>query len=282
MKRILLVLLVLLGLQTQAQITLCDSNMTYTTGSQYQLEVAIPVTGNNLPFMAPLYAVTHGDGNMLDEDSCFSGPCTHMIYNYNMSTGMPYDTLMTCISYTVTDTMGYIDTLMCCFSQYWDGQAWARMMQQQPYFCCDSITYWTDQSQGLTVGLDTTNMIHNPDSMTVYWGVCTGYAGGGICYTGNGISDYFPQVTTSDTIKVGYDVYIYENGVVEVCSMEEWLIFDQNTYSWVLLNMLPTSINELTFNRSNDGKIYDLLGRELTEIPVGKLYIRNQKLYITR
>ena len=38
MKRILLVLLVLLGLQTQAQITLCDSNMTYTTGSQYQLE----------------------------------------------------------------------------------------------------------------------------------------------------------------------------------------------------------------------------------------------------
>tara|TARA_R110002074_G_scaffold24973_2_gene74447 strand:+ start:55 stop:654 length:600 start_codon:yes stop_codon:yes gene_type:complete len=199
-----------------------------------------------------------------------------------MSTGMPYDTLMTCISYTVTDTMGYIDTLMCCFSQYWDGQAWARMMQQQPYFCCDSITYWTDQSQGLTVGLDTTNMIHNPDSMTVYWGVCTGYAGGGICYTGNGISDYFPQVTTSDTIKVGYDVYIYENGVVEVCSMEEWLIFDQNTYSWVLLNMLPTSINELTFNRSNDGKIYDLLGRELTEIPVGKLYIRNQKLYITR
>ena len=124
MKRILLVLLVLLGLQTQAQITLCDSNMTYTTGSQYQLEVAIPVTGNNLPFMAPLYAVTYGDGNMLAEDSCFSGPCTHMIYNYNMSTGMPYDTLMTCISYTVTDTMGYIDTLMCCFSQYWDGQAW--------------------------------------------------------------------------------------------------------------------------------------------------------------
>ena len=40
--------------------------------------------------------------------------------------------------------------------------------------------------------------------------------------------------------------------------------------------------NELTFNRVNDNKIYDLLGRELTEIPVGKLYIKNQKLYITR
>ena len=43
--------------------------------------------------------------------------------------------------------------------------------QAVPYFCCDSITYWTDQGQGLFIGLDTTNMIHNPDSMTIYWGV---------------------------------------------------------------------------------------------------------------
>ena len=107
----------------QAQ-TLCDPNMTYTTGSQYQLEIAIPVTGNSLPTMAPLYAVTYGDGNMLAEDSCFSGPCTHMVYNYNPN-GTYYDTLTTCISYTLTDTVGYVDTLMCCFSQYWDGSSWA-------------------------------------------------------------------------------------------------------------------------------------------------------------
>ena len=107
----------------QAQI-LCDPNMTYTTGSQYQLEIAIPVTGNSLPTMAPLYAVTYGDGNMLAEDSCFSGPCTHMVYNYNPN-GTYYDTLTTCISYTLTDTVGYVDTLMCCFSQYWDGSSWA-------------------------------------------------------------------------------------------------------------------------------------------------------------
>ena len=107
----------------QAQ-TLCDPNMTYTTGSQYQLEIAIPVTGNSLPTMAPLYAVTYGDGNMLAEDSCFSGPCTHMVYNYNPN-GTYYDTLTTCISFTLTDTVGYVDTLMCCFSQYWDGSSWA-------------------------------------------------------------------------------------------------------------------------------------------------------------
>ena len=123
MKKILLAVIVLLGLQTQAQITLCDSNMTYTKGSQMQLEIAIPVTGNSLPTMAPLYAVTYGDGNMLAEDSCFSGPCTHMVLNYNPN-GAYYDTLTTCISYTLTDTVGYVDTLMCCFSQYWDGSSW--------------------------------------------------------------------------------------------------------------------------------------------------------------
>ena len=40
----------------------------------------------------------------------------------------------------------------------------------QPYFCCDSITYWTDQSQGFNEILDL-GIIHNPDSMTIYWGV---------------------------------------------------------------------------------------------------------------
>ena len=150
--------------------------------------------------------------------------------------------------------------------------------QSAPYFCCDSITYWTDQGQGLFIGLDTTNIVHNPDSIQVYWGVCTGLCAGGMCYSGDGISDYFPQVTTSDTIKVSYDVYIYENGSVEVCSIEDWLVFDGT--NWVLLNMLPTGINELQFTWEDDGIIYDMTGRKLIEIPVGKMYIQNRKKYI--
>ena len=126
MKKILMMVMVSLGLQLQAQ-TLCDSNMTYTTGSQYQLEIAIPQTGNSLPTMAPLYAVTYGGQTTLGQDSCFAGPCTHTVYNYNPTTGMPYDTITTCISYTLTDSLGYVDTLNCCFNQVWDGQAWMRM-----------------------------------------------------------------------------------------------------------------------------------------------------------
>ena len=73
-----------------------------------------------------------------------------------------------------------------------------------PYFCCDSITYWTDQSQGFNIGLDTSNIVHNPDSMEVWWGVCT--HPNGVCYAGQGMYYYFPQVTVYDTIKVTYEL----------------------------------------------------------------------------
>ena len=153
----------------------------------------------------------------------------------------------------------------------------AQSQQSSQYFCCDSITYWTDQGQGFNVGLDTSNIVHNPDSMTVYWGVCTGFATAGMCYAGQGMYDYFPQVTMHDTVKLAYDVYIYENGSIEVCSVEDWLIFDGS--NWVIYNMNTVGINELTSNNANN-KMYDLLGRELTEIPIGVIYIRNNKKYI--
>ena len=61
--------------------------------------------------------------------------------------------------------------------------------QSAMYFCCDSITYSIDPSQGFNISLDTTNIVHNPDSITVYWGICTGFAGAGMCYTGDGMYD---------------------------------------------------------------------------------------------
>jgi hypothetical protein len=69
-------------------------------------------------------------------------------------------------------------------------------------------------------------------------------------------------------------------GTPYVCSNCDSLIFSGG--SWVLLTNTPTSINEFTLETINNNKIYDLLGRELTEVPVGTMYIRNQKLYITK
>ena len=149
--------------------------------------------------------------------------------------------------------------------------------QSTPYFCCDSISYWTDQSQGFNVGLDTSGIIHNPDSMSILWQVCNS----NMCYSGDGMYAYFSQILTTDTVKVCYDVMIWESGVMEVCTRCDWLVFDQNSFTWILYNMgNPTGVNELEFTWEDDGITYDLMGRKLVEVNVGQMYIRNNKKYI--
>jgi hypothetical protein len=260
MKKILLAVLVLLGLQTQAQINLCDS-MT-ASGAQTQLVLQV----NNANTFIDYWCTNSTCGSLLGEDSM---SLTHNVYNSNL-----HDTIVTCITY------GMGATTTCCVTWIWDANMWLKMGTQQPYFCCDSITYWTDQSQGFNIGLDTSGIVHNPDSIEVWWSVCTN----GQCYGGDGMYDYFPQVMTTDTLKVCYDVYLYENGVAELCNRCDTLIFDQGINNWVVFSNQgnPVSINEFIIERFNDGKIYDLMGRELKEIPVGTLYIRNGKLYFTK
>ena len=53
------------------------------------------------------------DGTILEQDSSMS--TTHNVYNFNMSTGQNYDTLITCISTMNT---------FCCVTLVWDGNNW--------------------------------------------------------------------------------------------------------------------------------------------------------------
>ena len=46
--------------------------------------------------------------------------------------------------------------------------------------------------------------------------------------------------------------------------------------------MLTTSIEEVSARKLIDNRTYNLLGVELTEIPVGTMYIRNNRLYIQK
>jgi hypothetical protein len=140
---------------------------------------------------------------------------------------------------------------------------------------CDSITYWTDQGQGLFVGLDTTSLTQT-DSIEVIWQVCNSNT----CYSGFGVDAFFGQIIILDTIKVCYDIYLYTTNMVEVCMYCDSLVFDQSIYSWVLFNMGNTTfVNDLTTSKTNNSKIYDLLGRELKHIPTGSIYIKNGRLY---
>ena len=91
MKKLLLTTMTSLTiLFVQAQTTLCDSLT--ITGSHYQLQI----TANNLNTFVYLWTTMGADGTILEQDSSMS--TTHNVYNFNMSTGQTYDTLITCIS----------------------------------------------------------------------------------------------------------------------------------------------------------------------------------------
>jgi len=259
MKKLILTLFLAIGtLFTQAQINLCDS-MT-ATGSQTQLTLQV----NNVNTFIDYWCTNSNCGSLLGEDSM---SLTHTVYN-----SQGFDTITTCITY------GMGVTTTCCVTWIWDANMWLKMGAQQPYFCCDSITYWTDHSQGFNIGLDTTNIIHTPDSMEVSWQICTN----GQCYGGDGMYDYFPQIMTTDTLKLCYDVMLWEMGVLEVCTNCDSLIFDQGINNWVVFSNQgnPVSINEFIIERFNDGKIYDVTGREVFNLRKGVMYIRNHKKFI--
>jgi hypothetical protein len=154
---------------------------------------------------------------------------------------------------------------------------WSTKTQAQVSYC-DSISYTTTSTINyplILAGNDggLSNMV---DTITWDWTVCNT----SLCYSGSGINAFFGQVSLTDTLKVCYDAYIYFMGAIYTCSGCDSLVYNPNTYQWEAMTAQPLSITELELNTNNDGKIYDLLGREIFEIQIGVMYIRNQKKYI--
>ena len=145
---------------------------------------------------------------------------------------------------------------------------------------CDSLEVTQYQDLGLSITLDTSNaVIGSIDSVSVVWGVCDPT----ICYSDIGITGNFPNVSVFDTLKVCYDASFFSvtsNNVqiIEYCSQCDSMIYDFNIDYWIPFGTSGiNSINELTFNKTNSGKIYDMLGRELKETPIGQMYIQNRQ-----
>ena len=149
---------------------------------------------------------------------------------------------------------------------------------QNPF--CDSLGYTLGQGQVFNLSLDTSAMwINMPvDSIEALWSVCNSLT----CYNEVGMTAYFPLIQQTDTIKVCYDTYVYTGGQYEFCTDCDSLIYDQNTFSWVMFSMHgnTTNIKEMMFDEIIDNKMYDVYGRELLTIPIGKMYIQNKKKYL--
>jgi len=150
---------------------------------------------------------------------------------------------------------------------------------QAQILLCDSLEYIAGQSQVFNVSLDTSVIWVNipVDSIEVLWSVCNTSQ----CYTESGINADFQLIQQTDTIKICYDAYFYYGNTIEYCYDCDSLIYDQNTFSWVLFSTQssPTAIEELVMERINN-KTYDMLGRELFYIPIGTMYIQNRKIKI--
>ena len=143
---------------------------------------------------------------------------------------------------------------------------------------CDSLSYTAVPGTQLLTLVGNSSLSPNMvDSITWSWAVCDT----NMCYSSDGDTAYFQMIQTTDTVKVCYDAYIYFMGATYVCTQCDSMAYDANSYSWVLMNMgNPTSIKELTLESINDNKMYDLLGREVTNPQIGQMYIRNNKKYI--
>ena len=265
MKKLLLVLLVSLGLQTQAQINICDS--VTVSGSQYQLTIEV----NNINTIMYYWESTGSNGLFtLAEDSMTN---QHSVYNVNPVTQMTYDTILTCANTNLTT---------CCWTFIWDGLSWARMGTQPQISYCDSLSYSivVDSSNWntLTVTGNADGVINMIDSMDWNFSACNALT----CYLPQGNNPYsFPLISPQDTVKLCYDAFIYFDSMTYICTECDSLVYDFMTDAWVLMSMgNPTGINELQFTWEYDGIMYDLMGRKLVEVNVGQMYIRNNKKYI--
>ena len=140
---------------------------------------------------------------------------------------------------------------------------------------CDSISYTTTSTINypLIVSGSTPNI---PGTVTWNWTVCNS----NMCYSSSGANANFGQVLTTDTLKVCYDVLIDINGFTYTCTGCDTLVYNPNSYQWEPMVAQPLGVVELESNIINDNKMYDLLGREIFEVPIGAVYIKNRKKYI--
>ena len=149
------------------------------------------------------------------------------------------------------------------------------LQTQAQVLYCDSISYTTASTINYPfIVSGSSSMV--PGTVTWNWSVCNA----NLCYSGSGPNASFGQVSLTDTLKVCYDALIDINGFTYVCARCDTLVYNPNSYQWEVMSAPPVGIAELKSSLVNDGKTYDLLGREIFEIPKGTIYIKNRKKFI--
>ena len=149
------------------------------------------------------------------------------------------------------------------------------LQSQAQVVYCDSISYTTAST--INYPFIVSGSIPNiPGTVTWNWTVCNA----NLCYSSSGVNASFGQVSLTDTLKVCYDVTIDINGITRICTHCDTLVYNPNSYQWEIASAQPVGIAELELKTISDDRMYDLLGRELFEVPKGTIYIKNRKKFI--
>ena len=97
-----------------------------------------------------------------------------------------------------------------------------------------------------------------------------------------------PYWFANDTLTIDYHFGNIASQLVEFECEGNILNFvdGQSSYRWIRLNTnlddcIAAGISELSSKEFDDDRIFDLMGRELVEVPLGTMYIKNRKLYIS-
>lgn len=100
----------------------CDSLTITSTGGSMQTQLLISLNSSGLPAYIDYWVTTSNDGTLLGEDSLAT---SHNVYNLNPISTLPYDTINTCLSYT----MNTPSVMTCCVTWVWDAASgmWAKM-----------------------------------------------------------------------------------------------------------------------------------------------------------
>ena len=96
----------------------CDSLTIISTGGSMQTLLQISLNSSALPAYIDYWVTTSNDGTLLGEDSLAT---SHNIYNLNPVSTLPYDTINTCLFYT----MNTPSVMTCCVTWIWNGSFWA-------------------------------------------------------------------------------------------------------------------------------------------------------------
>ena len=144
---------------------------------------------------------------------------------------------------------------------------------------CDSIEISITTNTNYYVELETNLTVANFPQISYvqsyFWG-----KNGCLMGTDSSVSINF-NTDTSILYAISLVTVFCDSNLCYTCTINDTLVW--NNGSWMMMSMMntfPTSIQEFQTNTFNDNKMYDLMGREVVDIPLGTIYIKNGKKYI--